>query len=123
MDNIKIFAVINEDGLVLNVIAADESFAAGRKDLIPVKGEVNIGDIYSKGKFIQSPRKFDAEWEIVRNERNRLIAETDYVVLPDYWETLSKSKQSAWKQYRKDLRDITDAFPDPSMVVFPEKPQ
>lgn len=122
MDNIKIYAMIDDQGIVTNVLAADENFAAGRKDMILVKGEVNIGDIYSKGKFKQSPRQFDLEWENVRKERNKLIAETDYVVLPDYWETLSATKQNAWKKYRQQLRDITNEFVDPSQVVFPEKP-
>lgn len=122
MDNIKIYAMIDNEGNVTNVLAADENFAAGRKDMVLAKGEVNIGDIYSKGKFKPSPRKFDLEWQKIREERNKLIAESDYVVLPDYWETLSATKQNAWKKYRKQLRDVTNEFTDPSQVVFPEKP-
>jgi hypothetical protein len=123
MNNIKIYAVISEEGLVTNVMAAEESFVVGRKDVVLVTGEVNIGDTYSEGKFSASPRKFDAEWEMIRSERNRIIAETDYVVLPDYWETLSKTEQTAWKKYRKELRDITSTFSDPAEVTFPEKPE
>ena len=42
------------------------------------------------------------ELENVRIERNRLLAETDWMCFPD-----SPTMSDAWKKYRQDLRDIT----------------
>ena len=52
----------------------------------------------------------------IREQRNRLLAETDWMAGSDV--TMSDS----WKTYRLALRDITlqDGFPD--NVTWPEKP-
>ena len=52
----------------------------------------------------------------VRAERDRLIAETDWWVLPDRTPT---EEQLA---YRQALRDITDNYSSLDDVVWPEKP-
>jgi hypothetical protein len=62
---------------------------------------------------------------LVREERNRLLAETDWMGNSDV--TMS----SAWKKYRQDLRDLpansdpklgSDGRLDMSSVKFPTKP-
>ena len=53
----------------------------------------------------------------VREKRNKLIAETDYIMLTDY--TLSLEKQQAYADYRQALRDITEQDGFPFDVVFP----
>ena len=55
----------------------------------------------------------------LRNKRNRLLAETDYLALSD--NTLSADM----KTYRHELRDITEGLStveDVNAVVFPTKP-
>ena len=54
----------------------------------------------------------------LRNKRNILLAETDWMALSDV--TMSDS----WKTYRQDLRDITKTFKAMSDkdFKFPEKP-
>ena len=56
----------------------------------------------------------------VRAVRNRLLAETDWVV------TMHKEKgtniPAAWKTYRDALRDITDSATSLDDVTWPEKP-
>ena len=54
----------------------------------------------------------------VRLQRNRLLAETDYLGLSDV--TIS----DAWKTYRQELRDITKKFKSMSDkdFKFPTKP-
>jgi len=55
----------------------------------------------------------------LRQKRNALLAETDYMALGDV--TLS----DAWKTYRQALRDITDTTPSDdalSNITFPTKP-
>ena len=52
----------------------------------------------------------------VREERNRLLAETDYLALSDV--TMS----SAWTTYRQNLRDIPAQSGFPNSVTYPTKP-
>lgn len=121
LNSVKVYAVV-ENGVVTNMIVAEDEFAAQRKDIFLAKDGVQIGWRYAKGKFTPPPRDMDGEWEVVREQRNKLLSECDYVVLPDYWATLSKEQQNAWVSYRKQLREITKNFTDPQEVVFPEKP-
>ena len=43
-------------------------------------------------------------WNVVRMDRDKLLAESDWTVMPD--SPLSTSKQNVWKTYRQSLRDI-----------------
>ena len=52
----------------------------------------------------------------VRQERDRLLAETDYLALRDV--TMS----DAWKTYRQNLRDIPAQSGFPNSVTYPTKP-
>ena len=52
----------------------------------------------------------------VREERNALLAETDYLALSDV--TMS----DAWKTYRQNLRDIPAQSGFPNSVTYPTKP-
>ena len=66
---------------------------------------------------------------LLRVERDRLLATTDWVVLTD--SPLSTSKKTAWKTYRQSLRDLpasssptldSDGNLDMSSVTFPTEP-
>lgn len=43
-------------------------------------------------------------WIEIRDKRNRLLASSDWTVMPD--SPLSESKQNEWKTYRQNLRDL-----------------
>ena len=68
-------------------------------------------------KARQSPT---AAWrlEVLRQKRNQLLAETDYMANSDV--TMSND----WKKYRQDLRDITKTFKSmgDKDFKFPTKP-
>ena len=53
----------------------------------------------------------------IREERNRLLAETDWMANSDV--TMS----DVMKKYRQDLRDLPASNSDPSKIVFPTKPE
>ena len=55
-------------------------------------------------------------WNELRTERNRLIAETDYLALSDATMT------DEMKFYRQALRDIPSKTTDPTNPVWPTKP-
>lgn len=64
------------------------------------------------------PRTAASEWLVVRNERDRRIAETDWTQYQD----TNPALKVHWAPYRQALRDITTQ-PDPFNIVWPEQPK
>lgn len=62
------------------------------------------------------------QWQLVRQERNRLLFDSDKNVLADRWENYDTATRSAWSVYRQTLRDIPQSFLSPGQVVYPAKP-
>ena len=58
--------------------------------------------------------------ERLRIERNNLLAECDWTLLPS--SPLSAEKQDEWKVYRQELRDITKTYKSPADVKWPTAP-
>ena len=66
-----------------------------------------------------APTPFEKAIKILREDRNKLLAETDYLALSD--QTLTDEM----KKYRQDLRDITKGLTTEKKVKakkFPTKP-
>ena len=57
----------------------------------------------------------------VRATRDALLAETDYLVMPDY--PISAEELDAVKTYRQALRDIPMQSGFPTSVEYPPKPE
>ena len=55
-----------------------------------------------------------AQWDVVRAERNKLLAECDWTQLPD-----APVDAIAWATYRQALRDITTQA-DPFNIIWPD---
>jgi hypothetical protein len=62
----------------------------------------------------------DQWWTIARDWRNRLLIESDWSQLSD--SPLSEIQRESWKQYRQELRDITNNVINPKSIVFPDIP-
>jgi hypothetical protein len=60
----------------------------------------------------------DANLEMIRNERNALLVETDWVSGED----VPQAIKDTWFPYRQALRDITNTYSTLDDVVWPEKP-
>ena len=58
--------------------------------------------------------------ELLRPERDRLLAKSDWTQLNDT--TISEDKLAAWAAYRQELRDLTDNIDDNGEVEFPTAP-
>lgn len=56
----------------------------------------------------------------IRCQRDGLIADTDYLLAPDY--PISPEDLEAVKVYRQELRDVPQQEGFPEKVTFPEKP-
>ena len=58
-------------------------------------------------------------WDTIRAERDKLLAASDYTQLLD----APVPNQSQWAAYRQQLRDITQSFSSPDVVVWPNAPE
>ena len=56
----------------------------------------------------------------VREKRDKLIAETDYLLMPDY--PISAENLESIKAYRQALRDVPQQDGFPLSVTWPVKP-
>lgn len=97
-----------------------------------VEPYVELSDEERLAKFVEEDMKrveenkkvqsatFSTEDELmfVRNKRNQLLISSDWTQLPDVPEAI----QSAWKEYRQQLRDITADFTNLSSVTWPQPP-
>lgn len=59
------------------------------------------------------------QWNFIRRYRNGLLADTDYLIMPDY--PLTDESRAALQAYRDALRDVTDQA-DPTNIVWPVMP-
>lgn len=101
------------------VVVSDDLPASGAGQVVEQASE----PVYENGEWVlkyivrdMTQDELDHQGELVRGDRNRLLAESDWTQLPD-----SPVDKQAWATYRQALRDITD---DPSFpfVTFPAEP-
>lgn len=108
------YAII-EDDKVINVAVSDEPLA----DNWIKSDTAEIGYIYADGEFSPPPPPepdYEAQWELVRKQRNVKLAASDWTQLPD-----APVDAAAWAEYRQALRDVTDQA-DPFNIVWPTAP-
>ena len=60
-------------------------------------------------------------WINVRKERDKLLKESDYIMISDI--TITTEKKEEWTTYRQALRDIPQDYDSPDEVVYPDKPK
>ena len=60
----------------------------------------------------------DEGYQVLRDERNLKLAETDWTQMPDVPEEI----KTAWQVYRQALRDIPENYSNIAEVVWPTKP-
>jgi hypothetical protein len=60
-------------------------------------------------------------WKELREERNRRLAEVDWVFSTDY--QIEDTLYKEWLAYRRALRDLPSMTEDPTNPVWPEKPE
>jgi len=66
-----------------------------------------------------APTEIDSKWMQVRNERNRLLLQTDWVITKASETGVAVSNE--WKTYRQALRDVPTQS-DPDNITWPTKP-
>jgi hypothetical protein len=74
------------------------------------------GNLISETRVDLTPEDIAREWEGIRQERNRLLGESDWTRLDD-----ATADKDAWATYRQALRDITLQH-NPLEVQWPVEP-
>ena len=116
------------DGRIWSI--ADASFVASAPEGAAIgpcpdeRGESTLEGLISCLDFYGFPKgslKTDAECAAeARAKRNALIAETDYLVMPDY--PLGAGKKAAVLAYRQALRDVPEQAGFPRQIDWPARP-
>ena len=79
----------------------------------------NVDGVW-KQKWIEVPLEGDQASINVRRHRDRLLAETDWIVV--FHSEKGTPVPAEWEVYRQALRDITGQEGFPNAVVWPTKP-
>ena len=58
-------------------------------------------------------------WELLREERNTKLSETDWTQMSD----APSDGKAAWASYRQDLRDLPANTSDPTSPTWPTPPE
>jgi hypothetical protein len=59
-------------------------------------------------------------WVIARFYRTLLLGASDWSQVSD--NSLNEIQREQWRQYRQELRNITDTVTNPKNIVFPDMP-
>ena len=76
---------------------------------------------FIKDDTAKDKRILDQKWANIRSQRDRLLTESDWVVVKAKEEHPNASIPSDWVDYRTELRDITKQS-DPDDITWPTKP-
>lgn len=118
------YAIIR-DGKVVNVALADQSFAE-QQGWVQCPDNVSTDWLYDGTTFFEDPaliaEREERKAQAVRNERNKLLAECDWIVIMHTEK--GTNIPAAWEAYRQSLRDITSHinFPYLTDADWPVKP-
>jgi len=63
--------------------------------------------------------RLSKKWQEVREERGSRLNSSDWTQLPD--SPLTEEQKNAWRQYRQELRDITNQA-NPFEIIYPVQP-
>ena len=107
----------------IQLIKPDANCSVSGNDINNIKwydgNPENITAAQIESKLAEADLKIS--FQELRDERNRLLAESDWTVLPDS----PIADKTAWQTYRQELRDITNGLTTVEQVeavTWPTKP-
>lgn len=101
------------------------------EDVISITEEKYVELLNGQGsgkKIVYKSRKVQLEdypvdpitWQRIRRKRDYLLTESDWTQVTD--NGMDPALVAEWKSYRQSLRDITETFSAPDLVVWPVAP-
>lgn len=128
VDGVYYYEKINEDKSITNYTTVTKlAYELGWQDNTVLISDTEVSEVtgwtYLKG---YAPKKTEEQKLndlaiAIRTKRNLLLAETDYLLMPDY--PISEEYSKKVKEYRQQLRDVTKQENFPKSVVFPDFPK
>lgn len=118
------------DGRIWNVaVARFVDDVPSQAEVIPLRRGGALGDVsylrqtlefygYTVGDELLTDEDRARE---AREKRDQLLAETDYLLMPDY--PISSEALVALKTYRQALRDVPEQEGFPKTIEWPSKPE
>ena len=93
-------------------------------DQVYIEGQGLVDLTSEEQTAFDARRASDAAWrmEDLRAERNRKLAQSDWVVIKEREEGGSVFNFADWKTYRQALRDITKTYKSLDKVKWPTAP-
>lgn len=64
--------------------------------------------------------ELNAQWEIIREQRNQLLKDCDWIQISDY--DLELFNKNEWAIYRQELRDLPQVQSNPFDISWPTLP-
>ena len=101
------------------IAAYPEAYFANKTAVVPVTNAHEILALIDAPAAAGAP-PFSSGWDYVLAERTRLLELSDWTQLPD--SELTEERVTAWRVYRKALREITKHYSDPAHVQWPLPP-
>lgn len=118
------------DGRIWNVaVARFVDDVPSQAEVIPLRRGGALGDVsylrrtlefygYQVGDELLTD---EDRAKAAREKRDGLLAETDYLLMPDY--PISEEALAALKTYRQALRDVPEQTGFPNTIEWPSKPE
>lgn len=118
------------DGRIWNVaLARFVDDVPSQAEVIPLRRGGALGDVsylrrtlefygYAVGDELLTD---EDRAKAAREKRDGLLAETDYLLMPDY--PISEEAIAALKTYRQALRDVPEQTGFPNTIEWPSKPE
>ena len=105
-DGVRVFSINEEqyDDLADNCDASESS---------------GVVTIIKSAEWLEN--KNNEAWRKIRKERNKLLKDSDYIMVSDA--PITAEKKEEWETYRQSLRDIPQTFSNPDDVTYPDKPE
>lgn len=76
--------------------------------------------VVQNGRVVSVARVQEITWQNIRDARDKKLRDSDWTQLND--SPMNDLLKQQWATYRTALRNITEAFQNPSLVVWPKAP-
>ena len=135
MDSIKINDALRELGVTEYAIIGSVN---NESDFNNNFKKITATDKDGNGTFSSDPKDWGVTWKqlktkydalvkdeplkLLREQRNAILAQSDWVVIKEREEGGSVSNFADWKEYRQKLRDITNTYKSLDKVKWPTAP-